>query len=437
MEIASLSNLKSRSHFATLSNPLTFTLGTIMARKTGQKGKPDLSTYAIHGSKLYPFRGPVSTPIYQTSTYRFDSSEDAIKYAKGDPSIYVYTRYHNPTVADVEEKLALMEGSEAAALFASGMAAISTAVLALTNAGQEIVATPSLYGGTYRFFRDELPLLDIHARYIDPDRLETVEAMITPATSLVYLETPTNPTLDIVDIDALVRHTRRAGEKIGRTIPIIADNTFATILNQNPFALGVDIIVESATKYLGGHSDIVAGAVMGSADTIKRIKTSAKYYGGCSDPFAAYLLSRSLKTFELRVKRQNENALALAKVLEKNKHVKRVIYPGLSSHPRHRIASKQMTGFGGMVTIEVNPSGGKTPVEAAVAVCDHLNVAVNAMSLGGVETLVSIPVYSSHISMSDEELARHGVTPGMIRISVGIEATDDLVDDFTQALDFV
>lgn len=404
-----------------------------MKKQTSNR-KLSLATRAIHGSKLYPYQGPVSLPIYQTSTYRFASSEDAIRYAKGDDSVYVYTRYHNPTVHDVEEKLALMENAEAAALFASGMAAISTAILAITTAGEEIVSTPALYGGTYRFFRDELPKLKIGVKYADPEKLSSLQQLITPKTSVVYFETPTNPTLGIVDIAELVRYVRQAENSVGRKITIMIDNTFASILNQDPFAFGVDVIVESATKYLGGHSDIMSGVVLGTKEYIKKVKTSAKYYGGCADPFAAFLLYRSLKTFELRVQRQNENAMALAKALEKNKRVNRVLYPGLPSHPQHRIAKKQMTGFGGMVTIEVKPSKKLLPVEAAVKVCDNLRVAVNAMSLGGVETLVSIPVYSSHVFMSDAELKRHGVTPGMIRISVGVEGIDDLIADFEQAL---
>jgi cystathionine gamma-synthase len=214
------------------------------------------------------------------------------------------------------------------------------------------------------------------------------------------------------------------------------DNTFATILNQNPFSLGVDVIVESATKYLGGHSDVMAGAVLGSKEILSAVRTAAKYYGGCADPFAAYLLFRSLKTFELRVQKQNENGLALAKAFEGYPKISSVIYPGLPSHPAYDVAVRQMSGFGGMITIEVRPQQTSSPVLAAAAVCDHLRIAVNAMSLGGVETLVSIPVYSSHINMTGDELKKHGVTPGMIRISVGIEAVKDLVADFQQALEF-
>jgi cystathionine gamma-synthase len=207
------------------------------------------------------------------------------------------------------------------------------------------------------------------------------------------------------------------------------DNTFASILNQQPFRFGVDVIMESTTKYLSGHADIMGGVVIGKKEVVKKVKGTAKSLGGCADPFAAYLLDRSLKTFELRVERQNQNAMALARALEKHPNVSRVLYPGLPSHPQHKIAKKQMTGFGGMVTIEV--SGG---VKAAVKVCDSLRVALNAMSLGGVETLVSIPVYSSHINMTNAELAQHGVTPGMIRISVGVEGIDDLIEDFRKAL---
>jgi cystathionine gamma-synthase len=407
-----------------------------MKKNRNSNGILSLATRAIHGSKLYAYKGPVSTPIYQTSTYRFETSEDAIRFAKGDPTVYVYTRYHNPTVHDVEEKIALMEHGEAAALFSSGMAAITTAILSVTRAGDEIISTPALYGGTYRWFRDELPKSDITVKYVQPDHLDGIEKLATRRTTIVYFETPTNPTLDLVDIAGLVKQTRAAEKKIGRKLLVILDNTFATIVNQDPFQLGVDAIVESSTKYLGGHSDLVGGVVIGGGDYIKQVKGLAKHHGGCADPFAAYLLSRSLKTFELRVRKQNENALALAAALEKHKKINRVLYPGLPSFPKHQLAKNQMSGFGGMVAIEVKPSRGRTPVEAAVRVCDNLKIAVNAMSLGGVETLVSIPVYSSHIFLSDEELKKHGVTPGMIRISVGVEGIEDLIADFEQALAF-
>lgn len=388
-----------------------------------------LSTRALHGDRLFAFRGPLVTPIHQTSTFRFADSGDAVRYAKGDPGVYVYTRYHNPTTDEVARKIALMYGCEGAELFSSGMAAISTAVLAFCGRNSEIVSTPALYGGTYRFFRDTLPLYGVTVRYVDPGALEDLMYMITPRTRVVYLETPTNPTLGLVDIGRTVRLVRKAEKEFRRPIVIIADNTFATVLNQDPLKLGVDLVVESATKYLGGHSDLVGGVVAGGKALVSKVKGLAKHLGGCADPFASFLLERSLKTFELRVERQNGNALKLARALEKHRRVSRVLYPGLPSHPHHRLAKRQMSGFGGMVTVEV-----KGGVKAAVKVCDSLRVAVNAMSLGGVETLVSIPVYSSHVNMSAAELARHNVTPGMVRISVGVEGIDDLIGDFRRAL---
>jgi methionine-gamma-lyase len=394
-----------------------------------QSHRHSLATRAIHGKHLYAFKGPVTFPIYQTSTYRFDSSNDAIQYAKGDPNVLVYTRYHNPTVNEVEDRIALMEDGEAVALFSSGMAAISTAILSLCKSGDEIVSTPALYGGTYRFFRDTLPRYNIAVKYVDPKSLEDILYLITSKTKVVYLETPTNPTLGLIDIDKLVKLTRKMEKEFRNKITIIIDNTFATILNQQPFDFGVDVIVESSTKYLGGHADLMGGVVVGTKKFVRRVKELAKHLGGCADPFAAFLLDRSLKTFELRVQRQNQNAMVLARALEKHPKVLRVIYPGLPSHPQYKLAKKQMSDFGGMVTIEVR--GG---VKGAVKVCDSLKVAVNAMSLGGAETLVSIPVYSSHVNMSNEELKKHGVTPGMIRISVGVEGIEDLVEDFKQAL---
>ncbi len=397
--------------------------------KKSSPKKPSLSTRAVHGDHLFAYKGPVVTPIYQTSTYRFDNSNDAVRYAKGDTGVYVYTRYHNPTTDEVERKIAAMYGCEGALLFSSGMAAITTAVLSYCKQGDEIVSTPALYGGTYRFFRDTLPDFGIGVRYVDPASLDDLLYLVTPRTRLVYLETPTNPTLSLVDIKRLVGDVRRMEKEFRHPIVIMIDNTFATVLNQDPFRYGVDVMVESSTKYLGGHADIIGGVLTGRAALIKRAKERAKHFGGCSDPFASFLLERSLKTFELRVGKQCENAMKLARALEKHPKVARVLYPGLPSHPQHALAKKQMTGFGAMVTAEVR--GG---VKAAVKVCDNLRVAINAMSLGGVETLVSIPVYSSHVNMSAEELARHGVTPGMIRISVGVEGIDDLIGDFKQAL---
>jgi cystathionine beta-lyase/cystathionine gamma-synthase len=376
----------------------------------------------------------VALPIVQTSTYRFADSGDAIRYANGDPDVYVYTRYHNPTVREAEERMALLYGSEKALLFSSGMAAITSSILACVRAGDEILSTPALYGGTYRFFRDILPRLNIAVRYIDPDRLDHLPRLATARTRIVYTETPTNPTLRLVDLAELAHQTRLAERSRRKPIKLMVDNTFATLLNQNPFTAGADVVLESATKYLGGHSDLLGGIVAGPAAFLTDVHTQLKYYGGSADPFAAFLLVRSLKTFSLRVRQQNENAMALARALEQMPGVRTVIYPGLPSHPQHALARRQMVeaggaGYGGMVTVELR--GG---ARNAARVCDRLRVAVNAMSLGGVETLVSIPVYSSHVHMTRAELARHGVSPGMIRISVGVEDIEDLIRDFAAAL---
>lgn len=388
-----------------------------------------VATKAIHGNSLHAYQGPVAPPLVQTSTYRFANSGDAIRYAKGDPNVYVYSRYHNPTVREVQDRLALMMNAESALLFSSGMAAITSAIFSVAKAGDNIISTPGLYGGTYRFFRDILPDHNIDVRYVHPDALPDIGRLATPRTRVVYLETPTNPTLGIVDIKSLVRETRRVEKRLRTKITVMCDNTFATILNQDPFSLGVDAVLESGTKYLGGHSDILAGVVAGTKSFIKGVHTQLKYFGGSADPFAAWLLLRSLKTFALRVQRQNENAFSLAQFLRKQRKIVRVMYPGLPSHPQHTIAQRQMCGFGGVVTIEV-----KGGVRAAAKVCDSLRIAVNAMSLGGVETLVSIPVYSSHINMTKKELESHDVAPGMIRISVGVEDIRDLRTDFATAL---
>ena len=388
-----------------------------------------LATKAIHGLDLSPRTGPVTLPIHQTSTYRFTKTAEAVKYAEGDESVYVYGRYHNPTTDDVQRNLALLMDAEDAQLFASGMSAICTSILSLVRSGQEILSTPSLYGGTYRFFRDELPKLGITVRYFDPYDLPGLKNLINEETALIYAETPTNPTLEIVDLKKLVKYVHNAEEKLSRNIFIMIDNTFATIVNQQPFNFGADVVVESTSKYIGGHSDLIGGIVAARKVIINRIRQTAKSFGGSIDPFVSYLLHRSLKTFPLRVAQQNENALALAKYFETHPKVKRVIYPGLKSHPYHSIAKKQMRHYGGVVTIEV--SGG---ADRAARVVDNLQIAINAMSLGGVETLVSIPVHSSHINMTEAELELHGVTPGMIRISTGIEDINDLKDDFNQAL---
>ncbi len=346
-----------------------------------RKKKSSIATRAIHGKKLHAYKGPVALPIYQTSTYRFENSNDAVRYSQGDESVYVYSRYHNPTVEDVEEKIALMNDADASLLFSSGMAAISTAILSVVKSGDEIISTPALYGGTYRFFRDVLSHYNISVKYVNPEHLQEIQMLATAKTKLFFCESPTNPTLGIIDLKKAIAEIEKAEKHTGTKILSMIDNTFATCLFQSPSDFGFDVIVESATKYIGGHSDLLAGSVIGEKSYIKKVKHLAKYLGGCADPFAAFLISRSLKTFEMRVQTQSDNAVKFAEYFSKHKKVLRVLYPGLKSHPQHAIAKKQMSGFGAMVLLEV-----KGGVDGAVKVCDALTVAVNAMSLGGVET---------------------------------------------------
>jgi methionine-gamma-lyase len=397
-----------------------------------QKNKTSyaLSTRAIHGKKMYPYTGAVATPIYQTSNFRFKNSDDAIRYADGDESVYVYTRYHNPTTTEAEEKLCAIFNAEASVVFSSGMAAISTALLSFAGAGEEIISNAQLYGGTYRLFRDVFPRYGIAVKNFPSVAAERVAQLITKKTRIVYFETPTNPQLELVDIALLLSIVQEKEKKLGTRIITIIDNTFATVINQQPFVYGVDIIMESATKYLGGHSDILAGIIVGKKELIAQVQFMAQYLGGCIDPFASFLLLRSLKTFPLRVREQCTNALAFATALEKNANIARVVYPGLPSFPQYALAQKQMApGFGGIVTLEV-----KGGLKKAIRVADNLNVAVNAMSLGGMETLVSIPVLSSHIKMSDEELRQCNVTKGMLRVSLGAENVQDVIEDFERAM---
>ena len=390
--------------------------------------KLSLSTLAIHGGTHSPQTGPVVFPIHQTSNFEFETSEVLDRINRGERGGYIYSRYANPTVDEVRKKIALIAECDDALLFSSGMAAISTTIFSLCASEGTIVTSAKLYGGSYRFFRDVLPGHGISVKYFADD-LSDLPSVIDETTSIVYFETPTNPTVSIIDIERLVTIVREESKTFSKNISIVLDNTFATVVNQKPFSFGVDVVLESATKYLGGHSDIVGGIVAARHELIERIQHSHKYFGGCMDPFAAFLLSRSLKTLDLRVRKQNENALAFARHFEKHPRLRSVVYPGLESHPDHAVAKKQMIGFGGILAVELN--GGKEQVMECV---DRFRVIKNAVSLGGVETLVSIPILTSHVNMSAEELRIAGVSERMMRFSIGIEDVQDVIDDVEQAL---
>jgi methionine-gamma-lyase len=381
-------------------------------------------TTAIHGGEppRHGVGAPVGTPICRTSTFTFSSTAEMKLWAEGKSKAYIYSRYGNPTLSVAEGKIAALEGGEAAVVTASGMAAISSALLGVLKCGDELISTAQVYGGSYRLMRDVFPDMGIRVHQVGTD-LAGLEKLQTPRTKCLYVETPTNPTLRLVDL-----HKAIAFAKKHKLIAII-DNTFATPVLQNPLAMGYDIVVHSATKALAGHSDVIAGAAVGNKHWMERIRHMVIYLGGSMDPEAAYLLIRGIRTLGVRVERQCENAMAVAKFLEKHPKVARVHYPGLTSHPDHKLAKRQMRGFGTMLAFDL-----KGGLPAARRFCDRVRLFLLAASLGGVESLVILPIYSSHYNMSAEELRRANVSPGTVRVSVGLEDAEDLVADLKQAL---
>ena len=392
-----------------------------MKSKSSQLQGPQ--TRAIHAGEpqRHGVGASVGVDISRTSTFTFSCTEEMKRWAEGKSKAYIYTRYGNPTLAIAEQKIAALEGAEAAIVTSSGMAAISSALLSVLKAGDELISTAQLYGGSYRLMRDIFPNMGITVRHVGTD-LAGMEKFVTPRTKVLYVESPTNPTLRLVDI-----HKAVAFAKKHKLVSII-DNTFATPVLQNPIALGYDMVVHSATKALAGHSDIIAGAAVGNTEWMERVRQMIIYLGGSMDPGAAYLLIRGMKTLGVRVERQCENAMAVAKFLEKHPKVERVHYPGLKSHPDHKLAKKQMRGFGGMLAFDM-----KGGLPAARRFCDRVRLFLLAASLGGVESLVILPLYSSHYNMSKEELRRSGVSPGTVRVSLGLE-DEDLIEDLKQAL---
>lgn len=385
---------------------------------------PGPQTRAIHGGE--PNRrgvnGPIVTEIIRSSTFTFSSTEEMKLWAEGKNKAYIYTRYGNPTLAVAQKKVAALEGAEAAIVTSSGMAAISSALLAALKNGDELISTAQVYGGTYRLMRDVFPNMGITVHQVGTD-LSGIEDVVTPRTKVLYVETPTNPTLRLVDVHKAVAFAKK------HNLVSIIDNTFATPVLQNPIALGYDMVVHSATKALAGHSDIIAGVAVGNAQWMERVRQMIIYLGGSMDPGAAYLLIRGLKTLGVRVERQCENAMAVAKFLEQHPKVARVHYPGLRSHADHALAKKQMRGFGSMLAFDM-----KGALPAARRFCDRVRLFLLAASLGGVESLVILPIYSSHYKMSNEELRRAGVSPGTVRVSIGLEDKQDLIEDLKQAL---
>lgn len=374
------------------------------------------------GEQHHGVNAAVGTTISRTSNFTFASTAQMKGWAEGKNKAYIYTRYGNPTLTIAEEKIASLEGAEAAVVTASGMAAISSALLAVLRSGDEVIASHQVYGGSYRLFRDVFPRFGISVRHVESD-LEGIEKLVGPATKALYVETPTNPSLRLVDLEKAAAFARKHG------LVSIVDNTFASPALQKPIEMGFDIVVHSATKYLGGHSDIIAGAAAGSRKWMERVRSNVIYLGGSMDPGAAFLLIRGMKTLGVRVAKQCETAMAVAKFLAKHPKVARVHYPGLLAHPDHLLAKKQMRGFGAMMAFDM-----KGGVKAARRFCDRVKIFLMAASLGGVESLVVLPIYTSHYRMSLEELKAAGVVPGTVRMSVGLEDAADLIEDLRQAL---
>jgi cystathionine beta-lyase/cystathionine gamma-synthase len=365
----------------------------------------------------------LTTPIYETATFVFDSARDVERYQDGSLSAYLYSRYENPTLVATEAKVAAADGAEVSLLFSSGMAATSTALISLLKAGDEVVCASAIYGGTFHLIEHLLSGLGIERRFVSLDELATPETVIGPKTRIVWFESPINPTLRCVDVRRVATACRAAGVLSG------IDNTFASPVNQQPLAMGIDLSMQSATKYLNGHSDVTGGVLSGSRALLGPIGKTRRLLGGVMDPMPAYALARGLKTLPLRVARHNANAMAVATFLESHAAVDRVYYPGLPSHPDHAIAARQMSGFGGMVCVDVK--GGQA---GAYRVFDRLRVIKRAASLGGVESLCSLPILTSQYGLTDEELDKAGVTRSMMRLSIGLEDPEDLIADLEQAL---
>jgi cystathionine beta-lyase/cystathionine gamma-synthase len=366
---------------------------------------------------------PLTTPIYETTTFVFENASDVREYNEGRSAKFLYSRYANPTVMEVEQKIAALEGAEAALVLSSGQAATTTALMALLSSGDEIVCSSAIYGGTLHLITDLLPKFGITSRFVTLDELRRPEQIFSSATRLVWFESPINPTLRCVDIAAVASACRARG------VTSVIDNTFASPINQQPLAMNVDLVMHSATKYLNGHSDVTAGVLAGPSRLIDQILKARKLVGTVLDPSAAYALGRGLKTLAVRVERHNANALAVAAWLDRDRRVQTVYYPGLPSHPDHEVARRQMRGFGGMVCVDLG--GGYA---RAARFFDRLSVFKRAASLGGVESLCSLPVLTSQWGHSEAELQRAGVTDSMARLSVGLEDPEDLIADLDQAL---
>lgn len=389
------------------------------------RAKLGFATRAIHaGVRPDPVTGAVAPPLYQSTTYAFGSPEEGAALFSGETEGFVYTRWGNPTQAALETRIAALEGGEAALTTATGMAAVTTAMLTLVKQGDHIVSTDSLYSGTFEFFTHRLASLGVEVSLVEAARTERFRQALRPNTVAVYMETPGNPTLAITDMAGVVEIAREAG------VMTFMDNTFATPYNQRPLELGVDVVIHSATKYFCGHGDAMGGAIVGRKDFIQRASEEVlRVMGGIISPFNAWLILRGIQTLGLRMERHNANALRVARFLEEHPAVEWVRYPGLPSHPQHETAKKQMSGFGGMVCFEVR--GG---LEAGRRLMKRLQLCTLAVSLGDNRTLICHPASTTHVGVPQEARLRAGISDGLVRLSVGTEDAEDIIADLDQAL---
>lgn len=381
-------------------------------------------TKCVHGGEQLDNEGAIHLPLYNHSTFGFRTTSDVLDVVEGRKQGNLYTRYGlNPTITAVEKKLATLEDAENAYVFSSGMAAEAAVFVTYCKPGDKIICIGDVYGGTYELLSLNLKQFQIETEFILGGELHTLKDSMTDNTRIVFLETPTNPNIEIFDIAEIAELCKT------KNTLLVIDNTFASPVNQNPLELGADMVVHSATKYLGGHSDITGGVIMGSKALLEPIWVWRKNLGQMMAPDVAFLLARSIRTLGVRVKMQNHNAMEIAKFLENHSKVKKVNYPGLPNFKGHKIAKKQMKGFGGMLSFEYDGDA-KTTADMV----DKLRLFSIAASLGGVESLVTQPITTTHHGMLPEERERRGITDNLVRLSVGLEDASDLINDLKNAL---
>jgi len=387
------------------------------------------NTKIVHaGTHPDPLTGALATPIYQTSTFVFDNvAQGAARFA-GEEQGYIYTRLGNPTQDQLEEKLAVLEGAEAAIATASGIGAITAAIWTIINGGDHIVASDALYGCTFSFLSHQITRYGVEVTFVDAKNPENIKAAMKENTKLVYIETPANPTLDLVDIEAAAKIAHESNALL------MVDNTFLSPYGQRPIELGADIVIHSATKYINGHGDVIAGVVAGTKEFIDQVRFVGvkDLTGACISPFNAWLIIRGLKTLGVRMDRHCENAMKVAKYLETHPMVEKVAYPGLESFPQHELAKKQMKKFGAIISFEV-----KGGVEAGAKLMDSVELCCLAVSLGDTETLIEHPASMTHSPVPREERLKAGITDGLVRLSIGLEDPEDIISDLEQAFNCI